>query len=296
MKLKSLFIIYFTVQNELEDAIIGILNTLLDKPNYSIKKLPYQKELTFELYGNSFNDAQLLQKKLQKLLKTLHSLQLLSDIPLIRVNKIDNKDWQESWKKSFSVTKITPHCIVCPEWIKYTPFDGEHVIIIDPGMAFGTGRHPTTRYSLQKIEENVSPQSSILDLGCGSGILSICAVKFGYKKIIAVDKDGAAIKISQKNAGRNNVQKHITLIKSSLSQFRSDCQFSVIAANITSNILIRNRKKIVLLLKNKGHLILAGITAIKADKTIDAFLPLELNLIDQTIDGEWIGLTFRKTR
>ena len=293
MKENNLHLLHFSVPKSCEDIFLGILSNIENvRLENIVVKTSRSPVISFELYEKSLKKAQELQTVLAKRFQELHHDDIIPKIPQVSVRSILDKDWKESWKETFTLTRISPRCVIRPDFIPYTPDPGEVEIIIDPGMAFGTGAHATTRYCLKTIETLRSSSQQFLDAGCGSGILAIGAVKFGYEKVIAFDNDPEAIKTAQENAIINGVANSIEFYCSPIQEFSPKCTFSVIAANITSNILKKYKTHLVSLLETPGYLVLAGITINQAQSVIDAYSALGLRLINKEAGDEWVGLTF----
>jgi len=212
---------------------------------------------------------------------------------------IDKEDWAEVWKKHFKLRHVSEKLIIKPSWIDYTPSAGEAVVVLDPGMSFGTGQHPTTFFCLRMIDilSAKTADASFLDAGCGSGILAIAAKKLGFNKISAFDIDPDATEIAKENFEINNIDMNqIRLETASLEEFAPAQEgYDVIAANILSGILIRNRDTLLAMLKPSGHIILAGILATEYDNVKNAFTEAGLREIENFQEQEWKSGLFHKS-
>ena len=155
------------------------------------------------------DDSDIMISKIKACLAGLTDMAVQVDVSS---EKVDEKDWAHAWKAYFNVTRITDKIVVKPEWKDYTPEPGEIIIHIDPGMAFGTGTHPTTSMCLALMEEYVQPGKTLLDVGCGSGILMICAAKLGSGTMTGIDVDPAAVDITRKKLEKNG-KKQIHFLK-----------------------------------------------------------------------------------
>jgi len=205
---------------------------------------------------------------------------------------VDGDDWIEIWKKHFRPLHIGEKIVVCPEWIKYTPKQGEKVIKIDSNMAFGTGEHETTSMCLKLIETYLTPESVCIDVGCGSGILGISAVKLGAKFAYLTDIDDIAVKSATHNSEINGVSDRIKVVRSDLlgdAEINADLVF----ANITAEILCRLAPSVTSHLKRGGTLVLSGIIESRLDMVLDAFSAQGLKLEKQLKEGEWFALSFK---
>jgi ribosomal protein L11 methyltransferase len=219
----------------------------------------------------------------------------LSEKQLLSILK---EDWNEVWKKHFKIIEISDRLLVKPTWIDVDDKPGRAVIELDPGMSFGTGHHPTTNFCLKKIDELTKngEAGSFLDAGCGSGILSIAARKLGLGSVSAFDIDPDAIMVAEENFELNGIgENEIDLKVASLEEFSSNEKYDVIAANILSGILVKNRDTLIDLLKEDGNLILAGILSTEYENLKNHFEEAGLKEIDQFTDREWTsGLFVRK--
>ncbi len=179
----------------------------------------------------------------------------------IEVLGTDEEEWSTAWKKYYKPTHIGHRMVVVPSWEEYTPEDGEIVIDMDPGMAFGTGTHETTRLCAELLEENLQKGDYLLDVGSGSGILAICASKLGAAKCAACDIDPVAVRTEIENAERNGCMN----IDCYVSDLLSDVQlldgklFDVVTANIVADLIIRMAPGIGKFIREDGYLIASGI-------------------------------------
>lgn len=212
------------------------------------------------------------------------------------IKRLRKKDWTEVWKKQFIVRRVSRRIVVKPAWKTYSGRKDDCVIEVEPGMAFGTGEHATTRACLSLIDEcqKKYPESSFLDAGCGSGILAIAAAKLGFKPVIAIDNDPLAVKSAKINCVRNNVADRVVCRRADLLGFRPAKKFSVIAANLFANVLIRSANNLVTLLDRKAgcRLILAGILEKQYGGVAQAFFKRHLREIKKIKSRGWVTAVF----
>ena len=212
----------------------------------------------------------------------------------IKTTSLPEQDWGENWKRYFKPVQVTPRFVVKPPWSKIRLKRGQISIDITPGMAFGTGTHATTVLCIQALEERVKKKGlSVLDVGTGSGILSIIAAKLGAKEIWGIDIDGVALENARENVGRNHVSDIVKLRKGSIGRVQK--KFDIIIANIDLKRLRRMKKPLLNHLKNRGFLILSGILEKGKERLRKCYLKTErLRWIKVTQEGEWACLTFKR--
>lgn len=206
---------------------------------------------------------------------------------------IEGDDWIDVWKKHFRPLHIGPRVVVCPEWIEYAPQAGEAVVLLDSNMAFGTGEHETTSMCLEFLQKYLHPGDTVVDVGCGSGILGIAAVKLGARFAYLTDIDYVAVRSAEHNAALNGVADKVKVALSDLLEGAQVCG-EVMTANITADILCRLADSIPRNLKAGGTLILSGIIEPKLEQVIAAYRARGLELLEQNRQGEWFALAFRK--
>lgn len=209
----------------------------------------------------------------------------------LKVSEVDEADWENSWKQYYKPTKIGDKIVIKPTWEEYTPKCDEIVIELDPGMAFGTGTHETTRMCIEFLEKIINPGDVVFDVGCGSGILSIVSAKLGAKEVYAADIDDVAIKVAKDNSTLNNL-KNVKIFKSDLlKDFYGKAD--VIVSNIIADIIIKIAKEVPNYLKNGGIFISSGIIRDRKNEVLD-ILNKNFEIIDIKEDGEWIAILSRK--
>jgi len=207
----------------------------------------------------------------------------LGPVGEVAVRRIADEDWLEAWKAQFSPVRIGPFYIR-PSWSAARE-DGIE-IVLDPGMAFGTGLHPTTRQCLEAVGELELAGRSVLDMGTGSGILAIAAAKKGATQVIAADIDPLAVRAAVDNARRNNVT--IEVVEGSFDAVSGGCD--LVLANLVADVIVPNAARLAELLDH-GTLVCAGIVADKERATIDALVAQGLHLTDRDQQGDWVRLT-----
>ena len=215
------------------------------------------------------------------------------DVGSLQISRqeIDGDFWREEWKKNFKPIHLGK-IVVVPGWIEYQTKDDEIAIILDSNMAFGTGEHQTTSMCIQYLEKYVKKSDTVLDVGCGSGILGITASKLGAKEVIMTDIDECAIQATEHNMQVNKVKNGKVLLKNLLDD--QSVKGEVIVCNIMAEVLIFFSKHIKNNLKDKGYIILSGILVDRIDKVITAYEQNGFELIEKNIKGEWSALVMQK--
>lgn len=205
---------------------------------------------------------------------------------------VEGDDWLEIWRKHFRPLHIGERIVVCPEWIEYNKKPEEEVVLLDSNMAFGTGEHETTAMCLKLLQSYLTPQSVCIDVGCGSGILGISAIKLGARYAYLTDIDEIAVKSATHNAGINGVSDKVCVSKADLLN-DSAIKGDIMLANITAEILCRLAPSIPKNLKIGGTLILSGIIESRLSAVLEAFTSQNLKLEQQLCEGEWYALSFK---
>lgn len=207
----------------------------------------------------------------------------------IIVRRVGREDWKESWKRHFKAIEISPHLLVKPGWVKHKPRPGQAVVVLDPGLSFGTGNHPTTAFCLHALASFRKPgrRQSLLDIGTGSGILAIAAAKLGYRPVSAFDFDPEAVRVAQQNARRNRVSIEIARRDITKLPRRSRVQYDFICANLISNLLLAELPRVRTRLEPGGALAVAGILEAEFPLIQRACRRAGLRLLEGRTEGEW---------
>lgn len=240
-----------------------------------------------ELQNRTADLAEALQK--------IRKCKLEVGLGTIAIEKVKREDWAESWKKYFKTIEVGSKLLIKPSWSKRKGRAGQAVVTLDPGLSFGTGQHPTTSYCLRKLAAAFHPGASLLDVGCGSGILAIAAAKLGYAPVEAFDFDPVAVQVAQANLRRNRVDKKVACSRKDLTKIarNSRTKFDVVCANLMADLLMAEVNRILARLKPGGSLILAGILATEFQKVQHAFESKGLKLRDTKVEREWQSALFR---
>jgi ribosomal protein L11 methyltransferase len=213
--------------------------------------------------------------------------------------KVRRENWAESWKRHFKPMEIGSALLIKPSWSKKKPRKGQAVVILDPGLSFGTGQHATTSFCLQQIVacRDQQKQQAMLDIGTGSGILSIAGVKLGYTLVEAFDFDPESIRVARENARKNKAERNLHLFQQDLTKLpvRPKQRFDVVCANLIYDLLIAEAGRITARVKPDGHLILAGILITQFAKVEAAYKKVGFTLVTSRCEKEWQSGYFRRT-
>ena len=247
-----------------------------------------------------------LEETRQKLEESLYYLGMIQPLPAASYKEIADQNWMEAWKQHYNPILIGKSLVIVPAWME-SPEPDRIAIKIDPGMAFGTGTHPTTQLCLELMEEYfeklsvVNRQLSIvIDVGCGSGILSIAAIKLGAARALGVDIDPGSIVNARENAATNQVGDELILDVGSLQEIL-DGKFAfskapLVVANILAPVIIRLFDAgLVDLIENDGAVVLSGILQEQAQSVIEAGQAKGLKMIDRRQMGDWVALTMSRS-
>ncbi|GFH40457.1 50S ribosomal protein L11 methyltransferase [Pseudolactococcus insecticola] len=212
----------------------------------------------------------------------------------VDVQSLAENDWSDSWKQYFLPARISHNLTIVPSWTDYTPTSSDEKIIrLDPGMAFGTGTHPTTKLSLFALEQTLRGGETLLDVGTGSGVLSIAASLLGACEIHAYDLDDVAVKVAEENIQLNADMTNISVAAGDLLK-NVDIKADVIVANILADILMNVVDDAYKLLNDGGFLIMSGIIDSKSQMILDKAHEAGFALLTRMQQGEWHCLIFQK--
>jgi ribosomal protein L11 methyltransferase len=261
-------------------------------------------------------DAQVEETR-QQIEHALWHVHQIRPLGPIQTRTLAEEDWANAWKQFYSVMRVGKRTIIVPSWLEYQPQPDDIVLLLDPGMAFGTGLHPTTRLCLNLLEQLVQPGQDVLDLGTGSGILAIAAAKLGAGRVLALDNDPIAVRVAQENIDRNRVGNTVTVAEGSLGVGQAmghwlsgdfgppepdpalhenglQTTFDLIAANLIARVLIALAPDLATALKPGGLLISSGIIDVKEEEVAAAFTAAGLQPIARHVEGEWVALVHRR--
>jgi ribosomal protein L11 methyltransferase len=293
-----------TVNGELAEAVAEVLD------RYSSNGVVYESGIVFtgdEDEGTPAEPVRVyaylpideyLEEKRQRLLEALWYLGRIQALPELVFRPIEDEDWMAAWKKHYHPIPIGQRLIILPAWIEQN-YAGRVAVRIDPSMAFGTGTHPSTQLCLETVEMYIRPDQEVIDVGCGSGILSIAALKLGAKKVLGVDIDSASIRSSRENAATNGVEARLELGLGSVAEILEG-QFSLqkaqlVLANILAPIIIRLFEGgLADIVSPGGLLAVAGILDEQGPSVQAAAETKGLAFMEQRQMGDWIVQVYQK--
>ena len=244
-----------------------------------------KKGLVHIYISNEYN----AEESVQYIAERLKAEEIEHEIKLVGVN---DADWADSWKKYFKVTPIGSRLVICPEWEKYDNPDNKVVLKIDPGAAFGTGTHATTSLCLQILQDYVKQGDIVLDIGSGSGILSIAAVLLGAKLADGVDIDATAVKVAGENAALNGVADKTNYICGDLAD-KIDGKYNIICANIVADIIMRLNTNIKNYMEKDAIYITSGIIDVRVDEVRESFKNNNLEIIKEVRRDNWYAFALK---
>ncbi len=201
---------------------------------------------------------------------------------------VSEEDWADSWKQYYKPIHTGDRLVIVPVWETYEPKEGEITVLMDPGMAFGTGTHETTRLCAGMVEKYTKEGCTVLDVGCGSGILAICASKLGAEKCFACDIDPQAVKVAVENTELNHTPNVKCAVSDLLKQVeKTDGGYDVVVANIVADIIIRLSPDVGTYMAQDGVFIVSGIIEERADEVIAALNANGFRIVDESYENGW---------
>jgi ribosomal protein L11 methyltransferase len=305
MKTNSLWKISIATTPEAEDAVSEMLGAVLNRGAVSYLNLETGVS-TVTVYCEAGLAAG-IRKTIATGLAQIKNCGLEVGSGKIAIAKVRREDWAESWKRHFQPIEIGGALLLKPSWSKRRPRKNQALVILDPGLSFGTGQHPTTAFCLNEIvavcggrqnrrSQSATEAKSFLDIGTGSGILAIAAAKLGCRPVHAFDFDAEAVRIARANARANQVQTRLKIGHGDVAKLplRPARKFDLICANLISDLLIAERRRMVSQLNRGGTLVLAGILKPEFREVRAVFENLGLKLVSSKMEKEWQSGSFRR--
>jgi ribosomal protein L11 methyltransferase len=309
---KPLWRISITTTLEAEDAAGELLGEIFGQPASSHFNVETKVSVVCVFGPQKIISARTVREQLAAGLKRIKSCGLNIGSGKIKTARVRREDWAESWKRHFKAIEIGDALLIKPSWIKRKPRKRQAVVVLDPGLSFGTGQHATTSFCLREIarlsksrvgalrrpdaaaRRSYQPLS-FLDIGTGSGILAIAAAKLGYQPVRAFDFDPECVRVASANTRVNQVSNQIEITQDDVSRqpLRPPRRYDLVCANLISNLLIAERRRIGAQVKPGGMLVLAGILKSEFAQVQTAFEGLGLKLVTGKNEKEWRSGSFR---
>lgn len=291
MKRKPVWQISIVTTTEAEDAVAALLEEITGVVPTSFTDAETGATTVSACSPQSFDRIPRWRKALNTGLARIRDCGIDIGPGQFAQRRLKAEDWAESWKRHFKPFAIGRRLLVKPSWSRRQPRGGQATVILDPGLSFGTGQHPTTRFCLEQLANFRKPGSSqsLLDVGTGSGILAIAAAKLGYAPVAAFDFDPDCVRVAGDNAKSNGVTKKLQLARADITKARqrSSRKYSVVCANLLANLLIAEREKLVARTLKNGVLIVAGILQREFHEVQADYEKAGLKLIASRIEKEW---------
>lgn len=220
----------------------------------------------------------------------------------VTIDEKENQDWSKKWKEKWDVTHVSKRIAVVPSWLNYEPKEGEITITLDPGCAFGTGTHQTTQLCMRAIEKYMESDAKMADIGTGSGILAICAIKFGAKSAYGCDNDETVIDVCKKNAEINGIsvegypqgEGHSSVCFELKTADKLTEKYDFVCANILHNVLAEIMGDLKNIMEDGAKIVLSGILNEKKHIVLDAVEKYGLKVIEMTSQDQWVAIIAEK--
>ena len=273
-----------------------LINDLRNSGTWELCDIPEQENTEVVTVSAYYADDEKLEKRLAEIDEQLALIEERIGkyrFGNTRFRKVSEQDWANEWKQYFHVTHVGKSLVIKPSWEEYEAKEGEHVIEIDPGMAFGTGTHHTTNMMMERLEKVITPDSTVFDVGTGSGILAIAAAMLGAKSVKAVDIDAVAVRVAKENVADNGLSEQIEVREGDLLH-GTEGKADVIIANIIADIVIMLLQDIPQKLNDDGVLLASGIIE---DRMLDVEAAAQAQgLYVDAVDhrGGWVVMQMKK--
>jgi ribosomal protein L11 methyltransferase len=294
---KILWRISVTTTLEAEDAVAELLGSTFGQSASVHFNVETQTSIVSVFGPRKMILARPVREEISAGLNRIKSCGLEAGSGKIKIAKLRREDWAESWKRHFKAIEIGNGLLIKPSWIKRKPRLKQAVVILDPGLSFGTGQHATTWFCLREIvrHRKTGLRQSFLDIGAGSGILAIAAAKLGYQPARGFDFDPEAVRVARANARVNQVGHKLKITRADVTKLtlHPAKRYDLVCANLVSNLLIAQRRRIVAQLSHGGTLVLAGILKAEFPQVLAAYEYLGLKLVAARIEKEWRSGAFR---
>lgn len=231
---------------------------------------------------------------LKKKISSLKQVGLDPAPALVTTELMVESDWAHGWKEFYHTQRVGDRLVVKPTWESYAPSPEDIVLELDPGMAFGTGEHETTRLCLVQLERWIQPGSLVYDIGTGSGILAVAAAKLGADQVIACDLDAVAVGVARENVARNGLETKIFVEVGTLASISKAGQADLIVANIITDVILKLLPDVRDRLVEGGYFVAGGIIGLRREEVLEALEATGLTVMEEKIENDWVCLVSRK--
>lgn len=301
-----------TTDGEAAEAVVELFNrygrghavveTPVDCFEYELSTSPPPSTVIVKTYLLCDGSEVAARRRLEEGLWHLGQVYPIPD-PVVR--SVREEDWAEAWKQQYHLQRIGQRTVIVPAWEEYEAAPNEIVIRLEPGIAFGTGLHPTTRLCLRLLEEHAVPGIDVLDVGTGSGILAIAAAKLGARSVVALDADVAAVNVARENVAMNNASERVSVRHGTLSggdavplnfvpdsslQLLDKGWFDLVLINILAPVIISVAAGLVARLAPAGRVIAAGLIESQEVEVTNALRAVGLGIVERVQEKDWIAL------
>lgn len=275
-----------------------LINDLRNSGTWELCDIPEQQNTEIVTVSAYYADDEKLQERLAQIEAELDAVEERIGkyrFGNTRFRTVNEQDWANEWKQYFHVTHVGKSLVIKPSWEEYAPKEGEHVIEIDPGMAFGTGTHHTTNMCMERLEKVLPADATVFDVGTGSGILAIAAAPLGAKEVKAVDIDGVAVRVAKENVADNGLSDKVEVREGDLLH-GTEGQADMIIANIIADIIIMLLSDIPGKLKDDGIFLASGIIEERCEDITEAARKVGLKVDSVDHRGGWVVMQMSKVK
>ena len=218
-----------------------------------------------------------------------------ASISEIKEREVEEEDWESNWKEYFHPIRVGSNLVICPTWRSHQSLDDDVLIKLDPGMAFGTGHHPTTRMCMELLETLIVGGEKVIDVGCGSGILSISAAKLGAGDILGIEVESRSVEVALENCKLNGISPQVTILNGSFPEIRvENASFDVALANIAAKVVINLSEYIAGAVAIGGRLVLSGILKDTLKDVEKEYFLYGVHFDKVLVDGDWTAVLATK--
>lgn len=255
--------------------------------------LNIEEGAVIKAYYNGEEDISVIEEYIKNGLENLKEYGINKGLGLVTQSTVNEEDWANNWKKYYKPTRVGARVVIKPVWEEYNLKSHELLVELDPGMAFGTGTHETTRMCIQALERYVDENTRVFDIGTGSGILAIAAAKLGVKEVIGGDLDPIAVTAAKENVAQNNLSDNIKIFKGDLMEV-VEGKADVIVANIIADVIMFLTPQLRNYINENGIFISSGIIKEKKDEVVKVLIENGFEPIEVNNQGEWICIVAKK--